>query len=65
MPISVEKLRSIAASLPRFLEFEREVEGGIRQEHTDRVTDIEDAKRARERRARKKRIRKLRQVQQQ
>jgi hypothetical protein len=65
MPVNVEKLRGVAPSLPRFLEFEREVEGTIRQEHVDRVTDIEDAKRARERRARKKRLRKMRQTQHQ
>ncbi len=64
MPISIEKLRSIAPSLPRFLEFEREVEGSIRQEHVDRIIALQEAKRARERRARKKRLRKMRQMQQ-
>ena len=65
MTISVEKLRSMAPSLPRFLEFEREVEITISQEHTDRIADIQEAKRARERRARKKRLRKMRQMQHQ
>lgn len=65
MPVNVEKLRSIAPSLPRFLEFERELEQSIIQEHMERMANLEEAKRQRERRARKKRLRKMRQLQQQ
>jgi len=65
MPVDVQKLRSVSPSLPRFLEFERDVEEGIRRESGDRKADIEEEKRAREKRARKKRIRRMRAIQQQ
>jgi hypothetical protein len=65
MLANVEKLREIAPSLSRFLEFERELEDGIRQEFTERRMVIEETKRAQEKRARKKRLRKMRAVQQQ
>ena len=61
--IDVEKLRGQARNVNRFLEFEREVEEGIRQEHAFRVQEIDEAKRAKEKRARKKRLRKLRSTQ--
>ena len=64
MSVDVEKLRSISPSLPRFLEFERELDDSIRQENVDRRYEIEEAKRAKEKRARKKRLRKMRARQQ-
>ena len=63
MRIDVEQLRGATRNLNRFLEFEREVEESVRQEHILRVQDIDEAKRAREKRARKKRLRKLRSAQ--
>jgi len=61
--IDVEKLRGQSRNVNRFLEFEREVEEGIRQEYGFRVQEIDEAKRAKEKRARKKRLRKLRATQ--
>jgi hypothetical protein len=63
--IDLEQLRTVSPSLPRFLEFEREIEESIRQEDSFRKEEHEEEKRAREKRARKKRLRKLRQLQQQ
>jgi hypothetical protein len=65
MRVDAEKLRSISPSLPRFLEFERGLEEAVRREVSDRRSEIEEAKRAREKRARKKRLRKMRALQQQ
>ncbi len=61
--IDVTKLREQGRSLNRFLEFEREVEEAVRQEHAFRLQEIDEAKRAKEKRARKKRLRKLRATQ--
>lgn len=63
--VDLEKLRNASQRQSKFLEFEREVEGTIRQEHGDRLREIEDEKRQAEKRARKKRLRKMRQSQQQ
>ena len=63
--VDLEKLRNASERQSKFLEFEREVEGGIRQEDTDRRREIEDEKRKVEKTARKKRLRKLRQQQHQ
>jgi hypothetical protein len=63
MRIDVERLRAATKNLNRFLEFEREVEDSVRQEHVLRLQEIDEAKRAREKRARKKRLRKLRSAQ--
>jgi hypothetical protein len=61
--VETEKLRDMARNVNRFLEFEREVEDSVRQEHAFRVQEIDEEKRAREKRARKKRLRKLRATQ--
>ena len=61
--VETEKLRDLAQNLDRFLEFEREIEDSLRQEHTFRLQELAEAKRAREKRARKKRLRKLRATQ--
>jgi hypothetical protein len=61
--VEMEKLRDLARNLNRFLEFEREVEDSVRQEHVFRLQEIDEEKRAREKRARKKRLRKLRATQ--
>jgi len=63
--VDLEKLRNASQRQSKFLEFEREVEGAIRQEDGDRLREIEDEKRQAEKRARKKRLRKMRQSQQQ
>jgi hypothetical protein len=63
MPVRVEKLRSEAPNVERFLEFENEIEASIRQEDDDRWREIEDEKRAREKKARRKRLKKMRAVQ--
>jgi hypothetical protein len=63
MRVDVERLRAATKNLNRFLEFEREVEDSVRQEHVLRLQEIDEAKRAREKRARKKRLRKLRSAQ--
>jgi hypothetical protein len=63
MRVDVERLRAATRNLSRFLEFEREVEDSVRQEHLLRLQEIDEAKRAREKRARKKRLRKLRSAQ--
>jgi len=65
MPVDTDKLRSLSPNLTRFLEFEREIEEGIRQEEGDRWRQIEESKRAREKKARKKRLKKMRQRQHQ
>ncbi len=65
MPVDVEKLRSLSPSMDRFHEFEREVEGSIEQEVSDRRRESEEEKRQREKRARKKRLRRMRQMQRQ
>jgi hypothetical protein len=63
MPVDTEKLRTVSPHLPRFLEFERGLEEAVRREVSDRRSEIEEAKRAREKRARKKRLRKMRAMQ--
>ncbi len=63
MKVDVERLRAAVKNMNRFLEFEREVEDSVRQEHMFRLQEIDEAKRAREKRARKKRLRKLRSAQ--
>ena len=55
MPVDIAKLRDGSPHTEKFLEFEREVEGSIRQEDDDRRREIEDEKRAREKKARRKR----------
>lgn len=61
--VDIQRLRGLARNLDRFMEFEREVEGSVRQEYVFRMQEIVEAKRAREKRARKKRLRKLRATQ--
>ena len=63
--LDLEKLRNATLRHSKFLEFEREVEGTIRQEDTERRRAIQDEKRKAEKTARKKRLRKMRQSQQQ
>ncbi len=63
MPVDVEKLRRLSPNLNRFLEFEREIEEGIRQEVDGRRQEHEEEKRQREKRARRKRLKKMRQQQ--
>jgi len=65
MPVDTEKLRGLSQNLERFLEFEREIEGSIRQEDEDRRREIAEEKRAREKKARRKRLEKMRQTQSQ
>jgi hypothetical protein len=65
MPVDTEKLRGLSQNLERFLEFEREIEGSIRQEDEDRRREIAEEKRAREKKARRKRLKKMRQTQSQ
>ena len=65
MPVDTEKLRGLSQNLDRFLEFEREIEGSIRQEDDDRRREIAEEKRAREKKARRKRLKKMRQTQSQ
>ena len=63
--LDLEKLRNASQRQSKFLEFERDVEGGIHQEDVDRRREIETEKRKAEKTARKKRLRKLRQSQHQ
>jgi hypothetical protein len=63
--VDTEKLREQVRNVSRFMEFEREVEGSVRQEYVFRMQEIDEEKRAREKRARKKRLRKLRATQSQ
>lgn len=65
MPVDTEKLRNLSPNLSKFLEFEREVEESIRQEHEDRRRELAERKRASEKKARKKRLKKMRQIQNQ
>jgi hypothetical protein len=63
MPVDTAKLREASPHLPKFLEFEREVESSIRQEDEERRREIDDEKRAREKKARRKRLKKMRATQ--
>lgn len=65
MPVDTEKLRGLSPNLERFLEFERDIEGSIRQEDEERRREIAEEKRAREKKARRKRLKKMRQTQSQ
>jgi hypothetical protein len=65
VPVDTDKLRDLAPSVNRFLEFEREVENSIRMEADDRRREHEEEKQQREKRARKKRLKKLRSLQRQ
>jgi len=65
VPVDTQKLRDLAPSVNRFLEFEREVENTIRMEAEDRRREHEEEKQQREKRARKKRLKKLRSLQRQ
>ena len=63
MPVDTAKLRETSPHLPKFLDYEREVEASIRQEDEDRRREIDDEKRAREKKARRKRLKKMRATQ--
>ena len=65
MSVDTEKLRGLSPNLERFLEFEREIEGSIRQEDEERRREIAEEKRAREKKARRKRLKTMRQTQNQ
>jgi hypothetical protein len=65
VPVDTDKLRDLAPSVNRFLEFEREVENSIRMEAEERRREHEEEKQQREKRARKKRLKKLRALQRQ
>lgn len=60
MPVDTAKLRESSTHVARFLDYEREVESGIRMEEDERRREIDEAKRAREKKARRKRLKKIR-----